>query len=289
MSGRSLSLCLIVKNEECNIVNCIKSFECIVDDVVVLDTGSNDHTKALALKNGASVFDFEWTGSFSDARNKCLEYVKTDWCLFVDADERLDSYDPETLDCLMKEVEAIYVRVKTNQDEIEKLKIWKLSAGLKYKLPVHEFLDVGDVKVGVLDDFVIKNESFVDMEKIRLSRKRYIGSLENYYKNNMKYLDRVYFYLCADSFFVEDYKRSYEYGFKYLNLNLGESYFLGKIHYYLGEIELLNGNLKSAKDHIEKAYDILGDLNILHEAYSHILYTLGDKKGAIEYYKKLHE
>jgi tetratricopeptide (TPR) repeat protein len=95
--------------------------------------------------------------------------------------------------------------------------------------------------------------------------------------------------LCADSFFVEDYERSYQYGTKYISLNMPRSYFLGKIYYYMSEIELMNGNAIIAKKYIEKAYDILGELKILHEVYSHILYTMGDVKESVKYFKKLNE
>src|SRR5207253_43137 len=66
----SVSLCMIVKNEEANLAECLKSVGDLVDEIVVVDTGSNDKTKEIALRMGARVFDFPWVDSFSAARNE---------------------------------------------------------------------------------------------------------------------------------------------------------------------------------------------------------------------------
>jgi glycosyltransferase involved in cell wall biosynthesis len=287
----SIALCLITKNEERNIVQCIESFEDLVDQIVVVDTGSVDKTKTLALRKGASVFDFKWNDSFANARNECLSHVKTEWCLFVDADERLEYVNLFELQQAIRLEKVISVKLKTNQSEIEKIKLWKVGQKFRYVLPVHEFLDVKGDGVFYLDSFIIKNKSFVNPEELVESRKNYIRILENYISSsdNNKYFDRCYFYLCADSFFVGDYVKAYSYGKKYIKLNDRNSYFSGKIYYYMGELELMNGRNDSAKRYIEEAYRILGNLKILHEVYSHILYNLGDLQGAVKYYKKLNE
>lgn len=284
-----LSLCIIAKDEEKNISECISSFETLVDKVVVVDTGSDDRTKILASQSGASVFDFEWTGSFSDARNFCISKVQTDWCLFVDADERLEKFDVDLLREMMKSKDAIYVNLKSRNDSIEKLKLWRVDKGYKFVLPVHEFLEIDGSNTDFLESFVIVNNSFIDYDHLIESRKGYIEKLENYLAESKKYLDRVYFYLCADAFFVKDYEKSHRYGQKYLDMNMPESYFLGRVYYYMGELELMNGNPMIAKKYIEKAYEILGESKVLHEVYSHILYTIGDDEGAVKYFKKINE
>ena len=92
-----ISLCLITKNEEPNIARCLDSVRDIVDQIVVVDTGSNDNTKTIATSYGAEVYEHEWKEDFSEARNKCLEYARGDWVLFLDADEELASGALETL------------------------------------------------------------------------------------------------------------------------------------------------------------------------------------------------
>ncbi|MEC4819935.1 MAG: tetratricopeptide repeat protein, partial [Scytonema sp. PMC 1069.18] len=84
-----LSLCTIVKNEEATLPKCLSSVKKIVDEMVVLDTGSTDSTPHLAEKFGAKVHHFEWCNDFSVARNEALKYVTGDWVLVLDADETL--------------------------------------------------------------------------------------------------------------------------------------------------------------------------------------------------------
>ena len=84
-----LSAALIVKNEEKSLGACLDSLKEIVDEVVVVDTGSTDGTKDLARRAGARLSDFRWTNDFSAARNRALELARSEWVLSIDADERV--------------------------------------------------------------------------------------------------------------------------------------------------------------------------------------------------------
>jgi glycosyltransferase involved in cell wall biosynthesis/cytochrome c-type biogenesis protein CcmH/NrfG len=84
------SLCLIVKNEERNLPDCLTSAAGIFDEIIVVDTGSTDRTKEIARSFGARVFDFPWINSFSAARNECLRHATGDWIFWLDGDDRLD-------------------------------------------------------------------------------------------------------------------------------------------------------------------------------------------------------
>ena len=86
----TISLCMIVKNEEDCLGRCLKSLKGIADEIIVVDTGSTDRTKEIATENGASVFDFKWTGDFSDARNYAFSLANCDYIYSADADEELD-------------------------------------------------------------------------------------------------------------------------------------------------------------------------------------------------------
>ncbi|EPR27794.1 MULTISPECIES: glycosyltransferase family 2 protein [Geobacillus] len=83
----TLALVMIVKNEERHLSRCLQSVKGIVDEMVIVDTGSTDRTKEIAYAFGAKVFDFEWVNDFSAARNYALEKSKCDWNLVLDADE----------------------------------------------------------------------------------------------------------------------------------------------------------------------------------------------------------
>jgi O-antigen biosynthesis protein len=89
----TLSLCMIVKNEEKHLVKCLKSIRDIVDEIIIVDTGSTDKTRDIATVFGAKVFDFPWTGDFAAARNHSLEKATGNWILVLDADEVISSLD----------------------------------------------------------------------------------------------------------------------------------------------------------------------------------------------------
>ncbi|MDF5739546.1 MULTISPECIES: tetratricopeptide repeat protein [unclassified Nostoc] len=84
-----LSLCMIVKNEARTLPKCLNSVRNVVDEMVVLDTGSIDRTPNIAQQLGAKVYHFKWCNDFSAARNAALKYVSGDWILVLDADETL--------------------------------------------------------------------------------------------------------------------------------------------------------------------------------------------------------
>jgi len=87
----SLSLCMIVKNEAATLSKCLSSVRKVVDEMVVVDTGSIDRTPYIAKQFGAKVHHFQWSNNFSAARNAALKYVTGDWVLVLDADEALTS------------------------------------------------------------------------------------------------------------------------------------------------------------------------------------------------------
>ncbi|MFZ5828399.1 MAG: glycosyltransferase [Bacillota bacterium] len=101
-----LSLCMIVRDEEERLPQALRSVEGIVDERIVVDTGSHDQTVAVAESFGARVIPFAWTGDFADARNAGLEAATGDWILVLDADEELLSADRHRLRPLLEAAEA---------------------------------------------------------------------------------------------------------------------------------------------------------------------------------------
>ena len=98
----SLSLCMIVKNEEDTIARSIASVKDLTDEIVVVDTGSADKTVEAAESLGARVYYYKWDDSFANARNFALSKAAMDWILVMDADDELEREDKEKLLKLMK-------------------------------------------------------------------------------------------------------------------------------------------------------------------------------------------
>jgi tetratricopeptide (TPR) repeat protein len=80
---------MIVKNEVASLPQCLQSVKDVVDEIVVLDTGSSDRTVEIARELGAKVYHYQWCNDFSAARNEALKYVEGEWVLVLDADEVL--------------------------------------------------------------------------------------------------------------------------------------------------------------------------------------------------------
>ena len=82
-----ISVCIIAKNEEAHIGRCLKSLAPYGFEVILVDTGSADKTKEIALELGAKVFDFEWIDDFSAAKNYAASLASNNWILSIDCDE----------------------------------------------------------------------------------------------------------------------------------------------------------------------------------------------------------
>jgi tetratricopeptide (TPR) repeat protein len=111
-SRQRVSLCMIVRDEEDNLPACLGSAADLVDEVIVVDTGSQDRTKEVAARYGARLFDFPWVDSFAAARNESLRHASGDWVFWMDADDRLDEANRAKLRTLLaglKDEQAGYV------------------------------------------------------------------------------------------------------------------------------------------------------------------------------------
>jgi glycosyltransferase involved in cell wall biosynthesis/Tfp pilus assembly protein PilF len=109
--GNKLSVCLIVKNEEQFLAQCLKSIHGLAEQVVVVDTGSTDRTVEIAKSFGAEVHSFAWCDDFSAARNAALEHATGDWVLMLDADEELPAGQHAQLRADMKGADVIALRL----------------------------------------------------------------------------------------------------------------------------------------------------------------------------------
>ena len=80
---------MIVRDEAADLPRCLASLAGVVDEMIVVDTGSRDRTVELARAAGASVVEIEWPHDFAAARNRAIDAATGDWCLSIDADEEL--------------------------------------------------------------------------------------------------------------------------------------------------------------------------------------------------------
>jgi tetratricopeptide (TPR) repeat protein len=98
-----IALCMIARNEERFIGDCLRSVQGTVDQMIVVDTGSQDRTVEIAQSAGAQVVQFAWCDDFAAARNAALATVDAEWILVLDADERLAPSDAHRLRSVVKD------------------------------------------------------------------------------------------------------------------------------------------------------------------------------------------
>jgi glycosyltransferase involved in cell wall biosynthesis len=96
-----ISLCMIVKNEEKSLATCLNSVKDLVEEIVIVDTGSTDNTVKIAESFKAKVEHFQWCDNFAIARNEALQYVQGEWVLVLDGDEVLN---PEIIPFIQEEI-----------------------------------------------------------------------------------------------------------------------------------------------------------------------------------------
>ncbi len=145
----TISLCMIVRDEEAHIADCLRSAKPYVDEMVVVDTGSRDRTREIARSLGAKVFDAPWEDSFSAARNRSLAQATGEWIFWMDADDVLPPESGEQLHrCAAEAPEHVFgfiarVRCPAGRNEygetvVDHVKLFRNRPDLRFELRIHE-------------------------------------------------------------------------------------------------------------------------------------------------------
>lgn len=149
-----ISLCMIVKNEEKFLAECLESVKNIVDEIIIVDTGSTDKTIEIANSYNARVFHFEWKNDFSQARNESIKYATGDWILILDADERLNpGQETKIKKYLNLNFDGLYVRIISADKNgelyvTEYPRLFRKMEGIKFERKIHEQISPSILKLG---------------------------------------------------------------------------------------------------------------------------------------------
>lgn len=143
----TLTLCLVVRDEQELLPACLEAAAVAADEIVVVDTGSTDATRAIAASFGAQVLERPWTGSFAEPRNVALEAASGDWVLFLDADEHLRASAPDLRALLTRTWREAFLFPMTSltgdgttSTVHAALRLWRGRADRRYTGRVHERL-----------------------------------------------------------------------------------------------------------------------------------------------------
>lgn len=209
----SLSLCMIVKDEEEVLDRCLESVVDIVDEIIIVDTGSVDKTKEIAAKYTNKILDFEWIDDFSAARNYSFENATKEYIIWLDADEYITEESREKLlflkESVSEEIDVITLQTYMCLDENDKPRvigrrnrIVKKEKSYRWVGYLHEYIQVTGT---VLDSSI-----YIIHNKIKKNDSRNL----NIYKSNLlkgnKLSERDLYYYGKELFYNEEYDESIE-------------------------------------------------------------------------------
>jgi GT2 family glycosyltransferase len=150
----SISLCMIVKNEEAVIARCLDSVKDIVDEYVIVDTGSTDATKEILKKYTDKEFHFEWIDDFAAARNYAFDQATMEYILWLDADDVISDADREkflelkrtlshSIDSISMEYHLAFDEAGNVTSKLRRNRLVKRANHFRWHGAVHEYLQVG--------------------------------------------------------------------------------------------------------------------------------------------------
>ncbi len=146
----TISLCMIVKNEESVLARCLDSLEGLMDEIIIVDTGSTDRTKKIAARYTDKIYDFEWIDDFSAARNFAFSKATKEYIYSADADEVLSEENRERFrvmkQVLLPEIEIVQMKYGNqlhfgtvyNFDEEYRPKLFKRLREFQWIEAIHE-------------------------------------------------------------------------------------------------------------------------------------------------------
>lgn len=146
----TISVCMIVKNEEKVLERCLNSLKGLVDEIIIVDTGSSDLTKQIASQYTDKIYDFVWVMDFSEARNYSFSKATMDYIYVADADEVIDEENRQRFlllkQKLLPEIEIVQMKYSNqlsygstyNYNEEYRPKLYKRLRNFRWTQPIHE-------------------------------------------------------------------------------------------------------------------------------------------------------
>lgn len=217
----TISACMMVKNEEDFLPQCLESISGFVDEIVIVDTGSTDRTVEIAERFGTVVYHHPWEDDFSKHRNQSISYAKGDWIFVIDADEKLDPssinllrnfmsvHDPDIITIFVRS----YLEGGTNYNETTSPRIFKNHIGMEYLGIVHNQLNCKGRSVAFVKAVIWHYGYDLDESKQKQKTDRTVKLLLRQ-SEAMPDDAATAHHLAASYFFQEDYQRSYAAGLK---------------------------------------------------------------------------
>lgn len=217
----TISLCMIVKNEEKVLRRCLDSIKDLMDEIIIVDTGSTDRTKEIASEYTEHIYDFEWINDFSAARNFAFSKASCDYIYSADADEVVNDENRQKFgilrETLLPEVEIVQMYYGNqlsfgtiyNYDRELRPKLFKRLRNFIWEEPVHEMVRLepvifdSDIEITHLPE---NNHAGRDLAAFRRQIKEgrdLSGRLQNIYAKELFISGEEEDFLQAEEFFTK--------------------------------------------------------------------------------------
>lgn len=236
----TLSVCIISRNEERCIEKCIKSVKKIADEIILVDTGSEDNTVNIAMNLGAKVIKARWNNDFSEIRNISINHAVMEWILILDCDEELKNGEEEKLQALIKNKSdyiGYYIKIQNIinnrvNEEHSIFRLFKNNKKYKFKGRLHEeivnsIIEIeGKEKIGISNIQVLHYGYDYSIVDINEKSNRNLNILLSY---NKKDKNGYYYYVLGNEFArinnnskaINNYKKSLNFS----NEDIGKVYY----------------------------------------------------------------
>lgn len=300
MDKKTISLCMIVKNEADFIGNCLDGIRDTMDEIIIVDTGSTDGTQKICEAKGAKVFPYQWKQDFSAARNYGLEKASSEWILWLDADEEVEQGDLPHLRKFLhcgQEKHVFSIKLINFHGEspphpdrsflIAHHRIFRNHRGFRFLGPIHEQLNIRDV----LPEF-----PEVPMLPIRVYHYGYMESVtgkKEKFKRNLQMLEKaleggdpnpwIPYHIASEYYRVAEYRKSFEYVnqsiIRFIKKGETPPSLLYKLKY---AVLLLLGSIDGAYPGIERAIALYPNYVDLHFYKGIILFAKEKYEQALD-------
>lgn len=277
MKENTISLCMIVKDEQDMLEACLQSVQGIVDEIVIVDTGSTDNTKEIAERYGAKLYDYVWNSDFASARNFAIEQATSKWILQLDADEYVQEASKKRFHTFLDTSgeHALSLQILNYDDESSSYtvhrypRIYRNLPSIRYQGKIHEQLAFK----GEILDF-----QETDLQLIHLGYTKEVVKKKNKVARNIRILQMelkdkpndpfIHFNLGNEMMKTKDYKKAIKY---YQTAHSSSQNFTIQSSSLLN---LLRALMRTKQE--ENALRILQDAEINYPDYTDLFFVKGE-------------
>jgi len=294
--GNTISVCMIAKNEEENIKNSLECARKFADEIIVVDTGSEDATPEIARSMGAKVYFFPWRDDFSAARNESLKYATCDWILWLDADDVIDDVNIERIKELKKilpseknEAYLFLIESKIADGGEDpwywyQLRMFPNHKDIKFEGRIHEQVVFSLLRLGIKEkvaNIKIVHTGYTDKGKIMEKIQRNLRLLEEEEKKeNSFWVKRYLAFTYAKLGRIDDAIKKVDEALEIVPKN--SPIWVYDLHMIAYDIKRLKGNWDEVMRHLEEAEKIRPDEGAVNIAKAEVFFAKKEYEKSFE-------